>query len=529
MSSIGLFKLLLAPWLCKAVWAPLVDKYSTKHRWLLFSIGGLIVSCACGIFISPHQTEALSAVLLALNICAATQDIAVDAIAVALLAEDEVGKGNTAQVVGYKIGSVFGGGVLVWFIDALGWSGLFAALTILYVEAWMFVYVSPTLREFDVKMKREAAAREANFDYRDITDLKWEKLEDTSVFTDSSSESLFPEQSLRKRKSGNQFSEFKKYYKEDDVRTSDEDFPDSAKTLHARLLKKAKYRAKKARDDALRLNKLEDNSETQKPVCDDERLETTYENDDKGDKNTDFKKTSANKKSQLNEKACDDKDREESVAKKNEEEHLSDEGKKESVSAKGKEDNVNVKCEVESVIVKEESVSVKEEEESLGVESDNLPTLNSSSNDLFSKLKRRNVAGKYEEDSLESPREVSGSGDRSVHVGNGVPLTTRVNRRSQLSSEEYIADDEKDSSSEKDPKESEEEKEKVEKKVKKKEEQRDEVNEKEEEPLEGMDSWGIIHDDEEDEVDGLRFFKQAVKVPGTKWMILLILVYKLGE
>ena len=85
-----------------------------------------------------------------LNFFAATQDIAVDGIAVALLTSDELGKGNTAQVVGYKIGSIFGGGVLVWFMDSLGWSGLFLVLTLLYIEALLFIYLSPTLRNLHI-------------------------------------------------------------------------------------------------------------------------------------------------------------------------------------------------------------------------------------------------------------------------------------------------------------------------------------------------------------------------------------------
>ncbi len=86
-------------------------------------------------------------IVFCLNFFAATQDIAVDGIAVALLSHNELGKGNTAQVVGYKIGSIFGGGVLVWFMDSLGWSGLFLVLTLLYIEALLFIYLSPTLRK----------------------------------------------------------------------------------------------------------------------------------------------------------------------------------------------------------------------------------------------------------------------------------------------------------------------------------------------------------------------------------------------
>ena len=108
--NLSLFKLLLAPWLCKALWAPLVDKRATKQKWLLWSVSGLVFISAFATLSSPTNLFVLSFIVFFLNFFAATQDIAVDGIAVALLTSDELGKGNTAQVVGYKIGSIFGGG-----------------------------------------------------------------------------------------------------------------------------------------------------------------------------------------------------------------------------------------------------------------------------------------------------------------------------------------------------------------------------------------------------------------------------------
>ena len=98
--------------------------------------------------IPPDNLYLLCVSIFSLNLFAATQDIAVDSIALTILPPDELGRGNTAQVVGYKIGAIFGGGILVWFMDVLGWMGLFLALTLLYVEALLFVYLSPTLRVY---------------------------------------------------------------------------------------------------------------------------------------------------------------------------------------------------------------------------------------------------------------------------------------------------------------------------------------------------------------------------------------------
>lgn len=130
-----------------------MDQHSTKRKWLLGSIFGLIITCLLGSFVSLENIGLLCAFLFALNLLAATQDIAVDGIAVSLLHTSELGSGNTAQVVGYKLGSIFGGGVLLWLLEGVGWFGLFLMLALLYLEAFMFVFVSPSLRDCECETR----------------------------------------------------------------------------------------------------------------------------------------------------------------------------------------------------------------------------------------------------------------------------------------------------------------------------------------------------------------------------------------
>ncbi|MDX1584831.1 MAG: MFS transporter, partial [Thermoanaerobaculia bacterium] len=70
-----------------------------------------------------------------MNLFAATMDIAVDGLAVDLLELPELGQGNVAQVVGYKVGMLTGGGLLVWASGTIGWEGLFVAMGLLTVAA----------------------------------------------------------------------------------------------------------------------------------------------------------------------------------------------------------------------------------------------------------------------------------------------------------------------------------------------------------------------------------------------------------
>src|SRR5688500_8104916 len=118
--GIGLVTALALPWSLKLFWAPLVDRFGSRRlgrrrSWILPLQLGLAASCAAAAAVRP--TDGLTPLLLlvlAMNLFAATLDIAVDGLAVDVLALPELGQGNVAQVVGYKMGMLTGGGLLVW-------------------------------------------------------------------------------------------------------------------------------------------------------------------------------------------------------------------------------------------------------------------------------------------------------------------------------------------------------------------------------------------------------------------------------
>lgn len=136
LEAIGYSTALALPWALKFLWAPFVERFGGgrggRYRWIaplqaLMVVGFLIASQ-----VSPEtQLDALMVLLLLLNGLAATQDIAVDGLAVDLLGPDELGLGNSAQVVGYKMGMLCSGGLLVWATAWVGWQGAFLAMAIL--------------------------------------------------------------------------------------------------------------------------------------------------------------------------------------------------------------------------------------------------------------------------------------------------------------------------------------------------------------------------------------------------------------
>uniref|UniRef100_A0A8C0J7J9 Major facilitator superfamily domain-containing protein 3 n=1 Tax=Chelonoidis abingdonii TaxID=106734 RepID=A0A8C0J7J9_CHEAB len=146
-TKISLAKMLYLPWVLKMLWAPLVDQYHTKQTWLVLSMFGLVLACLACATMSPETNFLPVAVMLLLmNFFASVQDIAVDGVAVRLLRQDEIGYGNTIQVVAYKLGSVLAGGGLLTLMHLLGWGVLFLLLAIIYLLAILYVWSAPVLQ-----------------------------------------------------------------------------------------------------------------------------------------------------------------------------------------------------------------------------------------------------------------------------------------------------------------------------------------------------------------------------------------------
>ena len=150
LEQIGLAGALALPWLLKALWAPLVDRSGSRWRWILamqacLALTSVLAAWAC--VGNAMDIKVLAWAILALNFAAATQDIAVDGLAVDLLKKGTsdnddfgakmLGWGNSAQVIGYKCGMLIGGGVLVWVSASLGWTAVFVLMAAIYAAVFM--------------------------------------------------------------------------------------------------------------------------------------------------------------------------------------------------------------------------------------------------------------------------------------------------------------------------------------------------------------------------------------------------------
>jgi MFS family permease len=132
LKAISATSLLFLPWALKFLWAPFVDHYGTRKRWLL----PLQVSAVAGALLltqldlSRGYLMVLAAAFL-FNLVAACQDVATDGLAVRILDSRERGLANGIQVGAYRIGMILGGGLLLWIFARTDWVTMFACMAAL--------------------------------------------------------------------------------------------------------------------------------------------------------------------------------------------------------------------------------------------------------------------------------------------------------------------------------------------------------------------------------------------------------------
>ncbi|MDG4800158.1 MFS transporter [Micromonospora sp. WMMD980] len=139
LDTLALLQVVGLIWPIKFLWAPVLDRYGSRHRghyrsWLLVLQAALVLTLLALLpFSRPaDQLGPVIAICAAFVFFSATQDIAADAVAVRLLAASDRGTGNGIQVAASYLGNLLGGGACVLVYDRFGWAaavGLLAALT----------------------------------------------------------------------------------------------------------------------------------------------------------------------------------------------------------------------------------------------------------------------------------------------------------------------------------------------------------------------------------------------------------------
>ena len=131
LATIGLFTLVTLPYTWKFLWAPFLDRFSLpflgRRRGSTLASQCLLLLCITqfgGVDPSVNLTAVAWLVFLT-SLFSATQDIVLDAYRREMLADDELGTGNSIFINAYRISSLVPGSLAFVLADLLPWGTVF--------------------------------------------------------------------------------------------------------------------------------------------------------------------------------------------------------------------------------------------------------------------------------------------------------------------------------------------------------------------------------------------------------------------
>jgi len=146
LATIGLISSVGLIWSLKFLWAPLIDTAGTYRIWIFGSLIVLSISIAAlGVF--APASPAFWGVLIVLVFASATQDIAIDALAIRITPTDLLGVVNSARVAAYRAAMLAGPAGVGLVAASFGWrAGFFAAAAIPLIVLAILAFTTPAER-----------------------------------------------------------------------------------------------------------------------------------------------------------------------------------------------------------------------------------------------------------------------------------------------------------------------------------------------------------------------------------------------
>lgn len=120
------------PWAWKFLMGPLVDnlhirRFGARKQWIVICQVGMLIGLCLALMNMPTFVEGgvkgislFTALMVLHNVFAATQDVAIDALACNVLRVDERGLGNGIMFGGAQAGYMLGGSGVIWLKDLTG-------------------------------------------------------------------------------------------------------------------------------------------------------------------------------------------------------------------------------------------------------------------------------------------------------------------------------------------------------------------------------------------------------------------------
>lgn len=148
VAQIGAFiGMLYLPWGFKWAWAPLIDllrlqRLGGRKAWIVGSLAAMILSLiAMALLDYKAHFGALLALVVIHNIFAATQDVAIDSLAVSTLQENERGTANGIMFGSAYLGMGLGGSLALMVLDRWGFNVSLAYVCILLIAVLIYTLV----------------------------------------------------------------------------------------------------------------------------------------------------------------------------------------------------------------------------------------------------------------------------------------------------------------------------------------------------------------------------------------------------
>jgi PAT family beta-lactamase induction signal transducer AmpG len=138
---------LFLPWAFKWAWAPLIDlirldRLGGRRAWIIFCTVMMIATLVVTALIDfKANFGLLLAMVVVNNLFCATQDVAIDSLAVSTLKANERGRGNGFMFSGQYFGIMLGGGGAVFVSGLFGFKASLAYISLLLFINLLFVLI----------------------------------------------------------------------------------------------------------------------------------------------------------------------------------------------------------------------------------------------------------------------------------------------------------------------------------------------------------------------------------------------------
>lgn len=149
LETIGFLQLTGLPYLLKFLWAPLLDRNGRQaSHYKVWILGTGLASTLLFTILSGQNPQAhiwdIGLCILASSAVVSTQDIAINALYIKLLAFEERGAGSSTKVAALNLGSILGSGAFLLLYNHTGWQ---ATLLIMAGTAILPLLLLPLLNE----------------------------------------------------------------------------------------------------------------------------------------------------------------------------------------------------------------------------------------------------------------------------------------------------------------------------------------------------------------------------------------------